>query len=123
MGMTFAAFTRLSLMLVVIGDLITALLVLDCMLQDRLEYPHWLKHSRKFYCEGMDGYFRVYCFWLCLFAVLLIVPIGFYMTDSNGSWDNKLGGSDEVWRCALAALIFSLDFMIVLQDWEFPEFT
>lgn len=101
------------------GDFVTAWMVTDMMLQDKL-YPNWNKRLRKIW---KTGWTRIYLFWVVLIIATAIVATGI-ITDFV-KWDSlnrDFVSTNELSRAFLASFILVMDLLIVMQDWEFPHF-
>ncbi|XP_072408068.1 transmembrane protein 117 isoform X2 [Chiloscyllium punctatum] len=119
MGMRNETFMKLAAVGTWLGDFVTAWMVTDMMLQDDL-YPGWGKTARAFWKKG---YNRVVLFWSVLIILTSVVVV--VITTDWISWDKLNRGflpSDEVSRAFLASFILVFDLLIVMQDWEFPQF-
>jgi hypothetical protein len=99
-------------------------MVLDMMLQDSSRYPKWCGCGRR----KWKGTFRIATFWIVSpIAVTLVLAVVAGSVAKNGmsAWDtfnqNKLM-SNELSRCFLCSIITVMDLLIVMQDWDFPEF-
>ncbi|KAK8739321.1 hypothetical protein OTU49_003576 [Cherax quadricarinatus] len=104
-----------------LGDLVTALMVTDMMLQDNL-YPHWATGFRRLY--RLSNVPRILIFW-CGSIVVAVIVI-FLIVSDYISWDKLNKGfveTTEVSRAFLASFILVMDLLIVMQDWDFPHFT
>ncbi|XP_045119048.1 transmembrane protein 117-like isoform X2 [Portunus trituberculatus] len=104
-----------------LGDLVTALMVTDMMLQDNL-YPNWAPEFRRLY--RISNVPRILIFW-CGYIVVAIVVI-FLIVSDYISWDELNKGfveTTELSRAFLASFILVMDLLIVMQDWDFPHFT
>ncbi|PSN39525.1 hypothetical protein C0J52_12396 [Blattella germanica] len=104
-----------------LGDLITALMVTDMMLQDNL-YPHWAPCFRQIWRRSNVP--RILIFWVgSVVATSVVVTL---IVSDWISWD-KLNrdfvATTEVSRAFLASFILVMDLLIVMQDWDFPHFT
>ncbi|XP_037087622.1 transmembrane protein 117-like [Pollicipes pollicipes] len=104
-----------------LGDLITALMVTDMMLQDDL-YPHWANRVRAFWRR--NNLARILVFWVgSIVATVLVVTL---IVSDLISWDRLNRGfvaTTELSRGFLASFILVMDLIIVMQDWDFPHFT
>ncbi|XP_078075859.1 transmembrane protein 117 isoform X1 [Mustelus asterias] len=119
MGMKNGTFMKLAAVGTWMGDFVTAWMVTDMMLQDNL-YPDWGRTARAFWRKG---YNRVVLFWSVLITLTSVVVV--VITTDWISWDKLNRGflpSDEVSRAFLASFILVFDLLIVMQDWEFPQF-
>lgn len=104
-----------------LGDLITALIVTDMMLQDNL-YPSWAPSVRKYWRS--HNALRIGIFWFGS-AVITAVVIMIIATDWI-TWDRlnrDFIASTELSRAFLCSFVLVMDLMIVMQDWDFPHFT
>lgn len=103
------------------GDLITALIVTDMMLQDNL-YPNWAPSVRRFW-QSHSGV-RIGVFWIgsaTITAVVIMVIATDWIT-----WDRinrDFIATSELSRAFLCSTVLVLDLLIVMQDWDFPHFT
>ncbi|XP_076069426.1 transmembrane protein 117-like isoform X2 [Oratosquilla oratoria] len=104
-----------------LGDLITALMVTDMMLQDNL-YPHWAAGFRRLW--RLSNVPRILIFWI---GSIIVTGIVIFLIVSNYiSWDELNKGfveTTELSRAFLASFILFMDLLIVMQDWDFPHFT
>ncbi|XP_074660702.1 transmembrane protein 117-like [Tubulanus polymorphus] len=119
LGITNSTFMKAAACGTWLGDLFTAWMVTDIMLQERL-YPHWAKHVRKWWRVGNK---RIYLFWFLVIA-LTVVVVTVIVTDVI-SWDrmnHDFMPTNEVSRAFLASFILVMDLFIVMQDWDFPHF-
>uniref|UniRef100_A0A4W3JXE2 Transmembrane protein 117 n=1 Tax=Callorhinchus milii TaxID=7868 RepID=A0A4W3JXE2_CALMI len=119
MGIRNETFMKLAAVGTWMGDFVTAWMVTDMMLQDEL-YPDWGKTARAFWRKG---YNRIVLFWSVLISLTSVVVI--VITTDWISWDKLNRGfmpSDEVSRAFLASFVLVFDLLIVMQDWEFPQF-
>jgi len=101
------------------GDFVTAWMVTDMMLQDKL-YPEWNKRLRKIW---KTGWTRIYMFWIVLIIATAIVATG--IISDFIRWDSlnrDFVSTNELSRAFLASFILVMDLLIVMQDWEFPHF-
>lgn len=101
------------------GDFITAWMVTDMMLQDKL-YPHWNKRLREIW---RTGYTRIYLFWIVLVVATAVVAAG--IISDFVRWDTlnrDFVSTNELSRAFLASFILVMDLLIIMQDWEFPSF-
>ncbi|KAL9955543.1 hypothetical protein ACROYT_G036881 [Oculina patagonica] len=101
------------------GDFVTAWMVTDMMLQDKL-YPDWNKRLRKIW---RTGWTRIYMFWIVLVIATAIVATG--IISDFVRWDTlnrDFVSTNELSRAFLASFILVMDLLIVMQDWEFPNF-
>ncbi|PAA63764.1 hypothetical protein BOX15_Mlig013874g1 [Macrostomum lignano] len=120
MGIKNSTFMKMAATGTWLGDFMTAWMVSDMMLQERL-YPSWNRFIRQWW---RSGYTRIVMFWLLLISLCTTV-ITVICTDII-RWDYLNRGfapSNELSRAFLAASILSLDLLIVMQDWDFPNFT
>lgn len=101
------------------GDFVTAWMVTDMMLQDKL-YPNWNVWLRKIW---KTGWTRIYLFWIVLIVATAIVASG--IISNFIKWDTlnrDFVSTNELSRAFLASSILIMDLLIVMQDWEFPQF-
>lgn len=104
-----------------LGDLITALMVTDVMLQDNL-YPKWAPRLREIWRRS--NICRIFIFWggsIVATSVVLTLIISDWI-----SWDklnHDFVATTELSRAFLASFILVMDLIIVMQDWDFPHFT
>lgn len=104
-----------------LGDLITALMVTDVMLQDNL-YPKWAPRLRELWRRS--NLCRILIFWvgsIVATSVVLTLIISDWI-----SWDklnHDFVATTELSRAFLASFILVMDLLIVMQDWDFPHFT
>ncbi|XP_050693016.1 transmembrane protein 117-like isoform X2 [Eriocheir sinensis] len=104
-----------------LGDLVTALMVTDMMLQDNL-YPNWAPEFRRLY--RISNVPRILIFWFSYIVVAIVVI--FLIVSDYISWDELNKGfveTTELSRAFLASFILVMDLLIVMQDWDFPHFT
>ncbi|XP_067856142.1 transmembrane protein 117 isoform X2 [Heptranchias perlo] len=119
MGIRNENFMKLAAVGTWMGDFVTAWMVTDMMLQDD-SYPDWGKRARAFWRKGCN---RIVLFWSVLITLTSVVVV--VITTDWISWDKLNRGflpSDEVSRAFLASFILVFDLLIVMQDWEFPQF-
>ncbi|XP_069760225.1 transmembrane protein 117 isoform X2 [Narcine bancroftii] len=119
MGIRNENFMKLAGVGTWLGDFVTAWMVTDMMLQDD-SYPAWGKTARAFWRKGHN---RIVLFWSVLITLTSVVVL--VITTDWISWDKLNRGflpSDEVSRAFLASFILVFDLLIVMQDWEFPQF-
>nr|CAD7442041.1 unnamed protein product [Timema bartmani] len=119
-----------------LGDLITALMVTDMMLQDNL-YPHWATRFRQLWRQSNVP--RILIFWVgSVLATAVVVTL---IVSDWISWDRlnrdfvattavpaapisvMVSSVPELSRAFLASFILVMDLLIVMQDWDFPHFT
>ncbi|GLH07127.1 Uncharacterized protein GBIM_12655 [Gryllus bimaculatus] len=104
-----------------LGDLITALMVTDMMLQDNL-YPHWAPRFRQLWRRSNVP--RILIFWVgSVVATSVVVTL---IVSDWISWDHlnrDFLATTELSRAFLASFILVMDLLIVMQDWDFPHFT
>nr|CAD7427530.1 unnamed protein product [Timema monikensis] len=104
-----------------LGDLITALMVTDMMLQDNL-YPHWATRFRQLWRQSNVP--RILIFWVgSVLATAVVVTL---IVSDWISWDRlnrDFVATTELSRAFLASFILVMDLLIVMQDWDFPHFT
>ncbi|XP_068671766.1 transmembrane protein 117-like [Montipora foliosa] len=101
------------------GDFVTAWMVTDMMLQDKL-YPNWNVKLRKIW---KTGWTRIYLFWIVWIVATVIVATG--IVSDFVKWDTlnrDFVSTNELSRAFLASFILIMDLLIVMQDWEFPQF-
>ncbi|XP_077995115.1 transmembrane protein 117-like isoform X2 [Glandiceps talaboti] len=119
MGIKNATFMKAAACGTWMGDFVTAWMVTDMMLQDKL-YPGWARRLRAFWGRG---YNRIILFWVVwILMTLLVVMI---ITTDWINWDNvnrDFLPTNEVSRAFLASFILVMDLLIVMQDWDFPHF-
>ncbi|XP_019896115.1 transmembrane protein 117 isoform X3 [Esox lucius] len=119
MGIRNESFMKIAAVGTWMGDFVTAWMVTDMMLQDQ-HYPDWGKAARRFWKQGNH---RIVLFWTVLITLTSVVLL--VISTDWISWDNLNRGflpSDEVSRAFLASFILVFDLLIVMQDWEFPQF-
>lgn len=119
MGIRNESFMKIAAVGTWMGDFVTAWMVTDMMLQDQ-HYPDWGKAARRFWKKGNH---RIILFWTVLITLTSVVLL--VISTDWISWDNLNRGflpSDEVSRAFLASFILVFDLLIVMQDWEFPQF-
>uniref|UniRef100_A0A1B6CIG3 Transmembrane protein 117 n=2 Tax=Clastoptera arizonana TaxID=38151 RepID=A0A1B6CIG3_9HEMI len=121
MGITYASVMKTAACGTWLGDLITALMVTDVMLQDNL-YPEWAPAIRKIWRRSNIP--RILIFWVgSVLATAVVVTL---IVSDYISWD-KLNrdfvASTELSRAFLASFILVMDLLIMMQDWDFPHFT
>ena len=124
MGVTNEDWSKLTGIGCWTGDFLTAFMVFDMMLQDRQRYKSWALGLR----NRWKGKFRIISFWIATpiaIIVVLIVLVGSVAKDGMSAWDsfnqNKLY-SGELARCFMCSIITVMDLLIVIQDWDFPDF-
>nr|CAD7592207.1 unnamed protein product [Timema genevievae] len=104
-----------------LGDLITALMVTDMMLQDNL-YPRWATRFRQLWRQSNVP--RILIFWVgSVLATAVVVTL---IVSDWISWDRlnrDFVATTELSRAFLASFILVMDLLIVMQDWDFPHFT
>lgn len=101
------------------GDFVTAWMVTDIMLQERL-YPSWAVFPRSIWRRKWH---RIIAFWTVWILATLIVATG--ITTDFVKWDNlnrDFVSTNELSRAFLASVILVMDLLIVMQDWDFPHF-
>ncbi|KAJ9591648.1 hypothetical protein L9F63_001793 [Diploptera punctata] len=121
MGVTNASVMKAAACGTWLGDLITALMVTDMMLQDNL-YPHWAPCFRQIWRRSNIP--RILIFWVgSVVATSVVVTL---IVSDWISWD-KLNrdfvATTELSRAFIASFILVMDLLIVMQDWDFPHFT
>ncbi|KAG8306024.1 hypothetical protein J6590_056699 [Homalodisca vitripennis] len=121
MGITYASVMKTAACGTWLGDLITALMVTDVMLQDNL-YPEWAPLFRRLWRRSNIP--RILIFWVgSVLATAVVVTL---IVSDYISWD-KLNrdfyASTELSRAFLASFILVMDLLIMMQDWDFPHFT
>ncbi|XP_054266172.1 uncharacterized protein LOC128988678 isoform X2 [Macrosteles quadrilineatus] len=121
MGITYASVMKTAACGTWLGDLITALMVTDVMLQDNL-YPDWAPMLRRLWRRSNIP--RILIFWVgSVLATIIVVTL---IISDFISWD-KLNrdfiASTELSRAFLASFILVMDLLIMMQDWDFPHFT
>ncbi|CAL1267183.1 unnamed protein product [Larinioides sclopetarius] len=120
MGITNANFMKAAACGTWIGDFVTAWMVTDMMLQDNL-YPNWARPYREFW--RTHGRIRIVIFWLGSITMTTLV-VTLIVSDLI-SWDNlnrDFVATTELSRAFLASFILVMDLLIVMQDWDFPNF-
>ncbi|XP_059080280.1 transmembrane protein 117-like isoform X2 [Tigriopus californicus] len=121
MGLTFSSVMKAAACGTWLGDLLTALIITDMMLQDNL-YPYWAPVVRKYYQSYMWP--RILIFWI-VSTVSTTAVITVIATDWI-TWDRlnrDFFATTELSRAFLASSVLVLDLIIVMQDWDFPHFT
>ena len=94
------------------------------MLQDHSRYKAWAPSARK----KWKGNFRIISFWVMTpFAVtIVLVVIAGNMAQNGMTWWDTFNQtrtySSELVRCFICSIITVMDLLIVMQDWDFPEF-
>nr|XP_046161032.1 transmembrane protein 117-like isoform X1 [Oncorhynchus gorbuscha] len=119
MGIRNESFMKIAAVGTWMGDFVTAWMVTDMMLQDQ-HYPDWGKAARRFWKQGNH---RIVLFWTVLISLTSVVLL--VISTDWISWDNLNRGflpSDEVSRAFLVSFILVFDLLIVMQDWDFPQF-
>eukprot|EP00946_MAST-07B_sp_MAST-7B-sp1_P001938 g1938.t1 len=122
MGITNEIFSKIAGTCCWVGDFLTMFLVIDGMFQNRSKYRLWARCCRK----NWKGATRIIIFWVS-------VPIGvslvaFIVAQDNASegkslWDKaNILPSSELTRSFMCGIITVFDILIVVQDWDFPEF-
>lgn len=121
MGITYASVMKTAACGTWVGDLITALMVTDVMLQDNL-YPEWAPTFRKLWRRSNIP--RILIFWVgSVLATAVVVTL---IVSDYISWDrlnHDFIASTELSRAFLASFILVMDLLIMMQDWDFPHFT
>ncbi|XP_023704147.1 uncharacterized protein LOC111862740 isoform X2 [Cryptotermes secundus] len=121
MGATNASVMKAAACGTWLGDLITALMVTDMMLQDNL-YPQWASCFRKIWRRSNIP--RILIFWVgSVVATSVVVTL---IVSDWISWDRlnrDFVATTELSRAFLASFILVMDLLIVMQDWDFPHFT
>ncbi|XP_063231238.1 transmembrane protein 117-like isoform X2 [Bacillus rossius redtenbacheri] len=121
MGVTNASLMKAAACSTWLGDLVTALMVTDMMLQDTL-YPLWAPRLRALWRRSDLP--RILVFWVgSVLATAVVVTL---IVSDWISWDhlNKdFLSTTELSRAFLASSILVMDLLIVMQDWDFPHFT
>ncbi|KAK7868906.1 hypothetical protein R5R35_014216 [Gryllus longicercus] len=121
MGVTNASVMKAAACGTWLGDLITALMVTDMMLQDNL-YPHWAPRFRQLWRRSNVP--RILIFWVgSVVATSVVVTL---IVSDWISWDHlnrDFLATTELSRAFLASFILVMDLLIVMQDWDFPHFT
>ncbi|KAK3699158.1 hypothetical protein QZH41_011879 [Actinostola sp. cb2023] len=101
------------------GDFVTAWMVTDMILQDKL-YPYWNKKLRKWWQTGWN---RIVMFWTVLVIATVIVATAILTDYVNWDYLNRdFVRTNELSRAFLASFILICDLVIVMQDWDFPLF-
>ena len=125
LGITNELFAKLAGVGCWTGDFLTMFMVMDMMLQDKDRYSSWVPGARKVWNRGKC---RIVSFWVIApiaITVVLLVVAGSKASDGVSAWDkfnkDKLY-SGELTRCFMCATITLMDLIIVMQDWDFPEF-
>lgn len=119
MGMSNAVFMKLAASGTWAGDLFTAWMVTDVMLQEKF-YPSWAQSLRLWWSTK---YRRIIAFWVVIVISSLFV-ITIIATDVV-RWDEfnmNILPTNELSRAFLASFILCCDLLIVVQDWDFPRF-
>ncbi|XP_067935642.1 transmembrane protein 117-like isoform X2 [Watersipora subatra] len=119
MDMKNTAFMKAAACGTWLGDFLTAWMVTDVMLQERF-YPEYAKAAKVWW---RTGYHRIILFW-CMAVVATILVIMVIATDWI-RWDNinaSFLATNELSRAFLASFILVMDLLIVMQDWDFPQF-
>ncbi|XP_049860353.1 transmembrane protein 117-like isoform X3 [Schistocerca gregaria] len=121
MGVTNASVMKAAACGTWLGDLITALMVTDMMLQDNL-YPQWARSARAVWRRSNVP--RILLFWVgSVVATAVVVTL---IVSDWISWDHlnqDFLSTTELSRAFLASFILVMDLLIVMQDWDFPHFT
>ncbi|XP_049958056.1 transmembrane protein 117-like [Schistocerca serialis cubense] len=121
MGVTNASVMKAAACGTWLGDLITALMVTDMMLQDNL-YPQWARRARAVWRRSNVP--RILLFWVgSVVATAVVVTL---IVSDWISWDHlnqDFLSTTELSRAFLASFILVMDLLIVMQDWDFPHFT
>lgn len=110
----------------VLADILTILTVLDVCLQDRRHYGHWLPSLKRFWCESFGGWVRIGVTWVAIIGGASVATWGLF--SSSKELDNAivapviLGGSSEITRSIVAAILIFTDLLVCVQDWDFPTF-
>jgi hypothetical protein len=103
--------------------------VTDSLLQDRAHFVHWQEHRKHQWITGEKGFRRVLTVWLLAGGLSLF---GFWLGDACFALrakeeQNFLGraglfGTDEVSQITLCSLLFASRLVVIMQDYEFPQF-
>ncbi|XP_075212838.1 uncharacterized protein LOC142319439 isoform X2 [Lycorma delicatula] len=121
MGITYASVMKTAACGTWLGDLITALMVTDVMLQDNL-YPEWAPAFRNIWRRSNVP--RILIFWVG--SVLATAVVVTFIVSDFISWDRlnrDFIASTELTRAFFASFILVMDIVIMMQDWDFPHFT
>ena len=105
LGVTNASFMKAAAVGTWFGDAVTAMMVLDMVLQTDTMYPDWHPGVRKMWNSGCNGRFRIIAFWIAMSTATLLVVLN--IATNALKWDAINRGfiyTDEV--CALQQLVF-----------------
>jgi len=103
-------------------DLLTILLVLDVVLQDRIFYPKWAPRAKDVW-NGNRGIVRRSAFWIGLVVFLVSVSLFVFVCFEEFRRINIFViGTSEITRSLMATCIVWTDLFTVMQDWDFPHF-
>lgn len=95
---------------------VSAVQVVDGVLQDRQRYPNWACNLKYQWRQSFGGWLRVLCGWVAAVALAGICLLSTFA--ATATW----GGLDEIARVFFASCLMFLDLFAVVQDWEFPTF-
>ena len=122
MGITNETFSKIAGTCCWMGDFLTMFLVIDGMLQDHSRFRAWAPCCRKIW----KGTARIVIFWVSVpigVSLVAFIVAQDYARDGKSEWD-KAGilPSSELTRSFVCGIITVFDILIVVQDWDFPEF-
>ncbi|CAB4015441.1 transmembrane 117-like, partial [Paramuricea clavata] len=118
-GVSNANFMKFAALGTWTGDFVTAWMVTDIMLQEKL-YPSWAVYLRSIWRRKWH---RIIAFWAVWILATIIVATG--ITTDFVKWDDlnrDFVSTNELSRAFLASIILVMDLLIVMQDWDFPHF-
>jgi hypothetical protein len=107
---------------------LTLITVIDMLLQDRIHFKHWQEYRKYQWITAKEGFHRVLTVWLFAGAFSML---GFWIGDSWFALRSKkedcifgtnLFGTDEVSQISLFSWLFACRIIIIMQDYEFPQF-
>lgn len=110
----------------VLADILTILTVIDVCLQDQRHYGHWLPSLKRIWCESFGGWVRIVVAWVAIIGGASVATWGLFSTSKE--LDHTivapviLGGSSEITRSIVAAILIFTDLLVCVQDWDFPTF-
>ncbi|XP_014664882.1 PREDICTED: transmembrane protein 117-like [Priapulus caudatus] len=119
MNVRYETFMKMAASATWLGDFVTAWMVTDMMLQDKL-YPSWGRSARAFWQHNHNRIILFWMVWILMTAVVLMVIITNWV-----DWDYLNHGfapTCELTRAFLASSILVMDLLILIQDWDFPHF-
>jgi len=99
-------------------DFYTWSMCLDSMLQDTTKYHAWAPWARSKWVDNT----RIIIFWAIFIPSTIVVNCLIWI--DTVIWEDFSGSlkSNEIDRAFVAGLIMCLNLMVIVQDWEFPNF-